>query len=96
MPLQLDAGIAIVAQIDDLGVTPDSRRSTRITVEARGADEVRLAVDGWPIGEATGSGPRFVVEYDFHSGGERLLVVQAFASGAAVGYRSMRVRITPP
>jgi hypothetical protein len=96
LPLQPDAGVPIVAQLDDHGTTAASRRAYTLTVDAPGADRVELFTDAWPIGEAAGPGPRFVVDYSFSSGGDRLLVVRAFDSGALVGYRSMAVHITPP
>jgi hypothetical protein len=96
LPLQLDAGIPIVVQLDDLGTNPERRRAYAITVEAPGADRVELFTDRYRIGEASGPGPRFRVEYAYLRGGERLFVVRAFRRGMLVGTRAMRVFITPP
>jgi hypothetical protein len=84
-----------VVQLDDHG-TVVGRRSYSITIEARGADRVEVWADRWRLGEAAGAGPRFSVFYDFSSGGERLLSVRAWRTGAPVGFRSLRVRITEP
>ena len=96
LALQPDAGLPLTVQLDDHGTTGASRRAYTLTIEAPGADRVELFTDGWPIGEAAGPGPRFTVDYAYSSGGDRLLVVRAFRSGALVGYRSMAVHITPP
>ena len=95
MPLQPTAGIPLVVQLDDRG-TAGGRRSYTITVEAPGADRVELFTDGWAIGEASGAGPRFVVDYAYSGGGERLVAVVVYAGGIIVGYRALRAAITPP
>jgi hypothetical protein len=95
MPLQPAGGIPLVVQLDDRG--PDGgRRAYTLTVDAPGADRLELFTDGWFIGSAAGSGPRFTVDYSYSGGGERLLAVAAYAGAAMVGYRSLRVYITPP
>jgi len=94
--LQPDAGVAIVAQLDAGRTTSDGRRSYTITIDAPGADRVELFTDGYAIGDVSGAGPRFVVTYDYSSGGERLLAVRATRAGAPIGFRSMRVMIEPP
>lgn len=83
-PLQPDAGIPIVAQLD----------AGTITVEALGADRVEAWIDGAPVGEARG-GSRFVIT---HSAAEReaLLALRAWAGASAIGFRSLRVRIPGP
>jgi len=80
-PLQPDAGIAILAQLDP----------GRITVEALGADRVEAWFDGRPIDDVTG-GPRFVITHDADAG-EALLAIRAWSGAVAVGYRSVRVAI---
>jgi hypothetical protein len=95
MPLQPDAGVPIRVQLDDGGATADMRRAYTITIDAEGADRIEVYTDRWPIGEATG-GPRFVLTHDYMGGGERLIVVRAFAGVTEVGYRSFRAMIAPP
>jgi hypothetical protein len=95
-PLALDAGPAIPIQLDDLGSTPEGRRSYDITVDVPGADRVEIATDGLVIGSAEGPGPRFSIRYDYLGGGERLLTVLATSGGAPVAFRAARVSITPP
>jgi hypothetical protein len=95
LPLQRDAGIPIVVQLDDLG-SADGRRRCGITVEAFGADRVDLFTDGWRLGEVAGIGPRFAFEYAYSAGGERLFSVRASRGGVPVGFRALRVRIEPP
>lgn len=95
MPLQPDAGVPIRVQLDDRGTTAEGRRAYTFTVDAPSADRIELFTDRWPIGEATG-GPRFVVDYDYMGGGERLIVVRAFAGSTEVGYRSFRAEIAAP
>jgi hypothetical protein len=94
MPWQYDAGVPIRAQLDDGGLS-GGRRRIDFTIDAPGADRLRLWTDTWPLGETTG-GPRFTFTYDFSSGGERLLVIQAYGGASAVGYRAMAVFIPPP
>jgi hypothetical protein len=96
MQLQRDAGVPIRVQLDDLGTNPEGMRAYQITVDAAGADRVELFTDHWPIGEAGGGGPRFVVDYAYLGGGERLMVVRAWSGATQVGYRSLRVMIVPP
>ena len=95
MPWQYDAGIGMIVQLDDEGVVEGHRR-IRFSIDAPGADSVRLWTDTWPLGTAEGPGPRFSFTYDYSGGGERLLVLQAMASGEPVGYRAMAVNIPPP
>ena len=95
MPLGPEAGVPIRVQLDDLG-TVEGRRDYAITVEAPGADGVALYVDGWPIGQAAGPGPRFALRYAFVGEGERFLYARATRGGSAVGQRGLRVAIAPP
>ncbi|MFH1438873.1 MAG: hypothetical protein ABIJ56_24415, partial [Pseudomonadota bacterium] len=95
MPWQYDAGVGMIVQLDDEGVF-GGRRRIRFSIDAPGADSVRLWTDTWPLGTAGGPGPRFSFTYDYSGGGERLLVLQAMASGEPVGYRAMAVFIPPP
>ena len=94
MIVQHDAGITIRVQLDDLG-TVDVRRRYRITVDAPGADYVEIGADHYPVGAASGN-TRFELEYEFFTTGERALVVRAFASGQLIGYRLLKVYLTPP
>jgi hypothetical protein len=96
MQLQREAGVPLVIQLDDGGRTPEGRRAYRITVDAPLADRVELFTDRWPIGEASGPGPRFVVDYEYLGGGERLVVARAWSGATQIGYRSIRAMITPP
>jgi hypothetical protein len=91
--MQVDGGIPIVVQLDSNGRTDEGRFAYRLTVEAPGAEHVELGTDGWSIGSASGPGPRFVVDYDYEDGGERLLTVRALRDGVPVGFRALRVVI---
>jgi hypothetical protein len=95
MTLQRDAGVPIVAQLDDLGTDGGGRRAYHFTVDAPGADRIEIFTDGYELGEATG-GPRFELDYAYYGGGERMVTVRAWAGAAQVGYRSFRAMITPP
>jgi len=94
MPWQRDAGISIRVQLDDGGVIEGKRR-IQFTIDASGADRIRLWTDTWYLGETAG-GPRFSFTYDYQRGGERLLVLKAWSGTTAIGYRAMAVSIPPP
>ena len=91
MPWQYDAGVSIRAQLDDGGLV-DGRRRIHFTVDAPGADRIRLWTDTWHLGDAPG-GPRFSFTYDYTGSGLRLLVIQAFSGTVQVGTRAMAVLI---
>jgi hypothetical protein len=79
------------AQLDDGGLV-EGRRRIHFTVDASGADRIRLWTDTWLPGEAPG-GPRFSFTHDCSGSGLRLLVIQAFSGTVQVGYRAMAVLI---
>lgn len=95
MTLQRDAGVPIVAQLDDGGTNAEGRRAYHFTVDAPGADRIEIFTDGYELGEATG-GPRFELDYAYFGGGERLVTIRAWSGATQVGYRSFRAMITPP
>jgi hypothetical protein len=94
MPWQHDAGLEIRVQLDDEGME-DGLRRMRLSAEVEGADRIRVWIDTEPVGEAEG-GPGFVLEAGLADGGEKLLVVQAWAGGEPAGYRALAVFIPPP
>lgn len=93
-PLQLDAGVPIVVQVDDLGSDGATRR-LRFTIDAPGADRLLFSLDEAEADEL-GAGPRFTLERGFVAGGEALAVVRAFAGTEPVGYRALRVGVPAP
>ena len=79
---------------DDLG-SDGAARQIRFTIDAPGADRVLASIDGDGAEEQIGTS-RFTVERSFVAGGDRLLIVRAFAGAERVGYRALRVRIAGP
>jgi hypothetical protein len=94
MPWQHDAGLEIRVQLDDMGVE-DGLRVMRLSVEAQGAGRIKVWIDTELVGEVEG-GPGFRLDATRGEGGEKLLVVQAWAGGEPAGYRALAVFIPPP
>lgn len=93
-PLELDAGVPIVVQVDDLG-SDGITRQIRLTIDAPGAERVLVSIDGDGAEERIGAS-RFTVERSFVGGGDRLVIVRAFAGAERVGYRALRVSFPAP
>lgn len=92
-PLQPDAGLPILVQVDPSG--RGRRFSATLTIDAPGADAVELFLDGRPLGNATPQDGRFVLRLDRPPRDDHLLAAIATRDGLAVGYRSLRVSFGP-
>ncbi len=86
-PLQQDAGIAVIVQID-----PSASGGVQFSVEALGADRLELFIDGTRIGDASGR-DRFVLASPAPPRGERLVTVRAWQADALIGARSLRAAL---
>ena len=88
-PLQVDAGAALAARIEDHGegVTPGSHAVT-VWLQGTGVDAVDVYVDRWFLGTATPDGAYLRLDHDFSTAGDRLFVLVGQAQGAPVGYRA--------
>ncbi len=67
-----------------------------VVVRVRGANRVAVWLDREFLGEQTGPGPAYRWLTPIHTGGERLLRVQAWQGEQPVAYHSQKVTLTQP
>lgn len=95
--MQRDAGIPLTINVQDDG--PGSGPGTRahtITVAAPGADAVELWLDNTLLPAPAGPSPHFALTHAVTLGGERLLVVRAFAQNQPIGHRAAVAAFASP